>query len=425
MEEIEAARNRCQRVIENVQRLPRRTTISDSCCRTLLKLAFSELHFLSRFHPPPSLPLSVNIGHLEAVVHLLEQPFVTAVSRVCKPIPIKTNTKNVHVDIVCIVNKNPVWIIVSDRNPVYLSWNGCIKSRIERILATARSSKIMKPSSILLFFSRGLPDFVFEKIKNEFGAFQVRLEFDFHCEELEGDWINVLQRPYQDSIFLEIKVEDRSIRESVVDADSVDSVGPVVEEGDAKSNLEDNSTFCCLISGMKSDGDVINFDTTALIALVSGISNGCTDKLLATPEIQLRQRFKGNFEFVIAQVLSEIKNPIHAELAGVICGKKGIICESVLAEFKELILLCGGPKEKLRADKILKHLMFVPDSPSERMMCLPTTRKLALKNKVVFGTGDNWHAPTLTANTAFLRAVSQTGMSLLTIEHRPRALTGD
>lgn len=66
----------------------------------------------------------------------------------------------------------------------------------------------------------------------------------------------------------------------------------------------------------------------------------------------------------------------------------------------------------------------VPDSPSMRLMDLPTTRKLALKNKIVFGTGDHWRAPTLTANMGFVRAVSQTSMSLLTIEHRPRALIG-
>ncbi|CAB4281817.1 unnamed protein product [Prunus armeniaca] len=65
----------------------------------------------------------------------------------------------------------------------------------------------------------------------------------------------------------------------------------------------------------------------------------------------------------------------------------------------------------------------VPNSPSERMMNLPTTRKLALKNKVIFGTSDYWCAPTVTANMAFVRAISQTGMSLFTIEHRPRALT--
>lgn len=48
-----------------------------------------------------------------------------------------------------------------------------------------------------------------------------------------------------------------------------------------------------------------------------------------------------------------------------------------------------------------------------------------MKNKIVFGTGDYWQAPTLTANMAFVRAISQTGMSLFAIGHRPRALTGD
>lgn len=81
--------------------------------------------------------------------------------------------------------------------------------------------------------------------------------------------------------------------------------------------------------------------------------------------------------------------------------------------------------ETFFTDKLGDHPRVVPDTPSERMIGLPTTRKLALKNKVVFGTGDHWCAPTLTANMAFFRAVSQTGMSLSTIEHRPRALTGD
>lgn len=234
---------------------------------------------------------------------------MTAVSRVCKPISVSLSSSSskaftVHVDVVCTVNKNPVWIIASHRNPKYLSWDLYSKSRIERLLGAARSAQISRPSSILLFFSRGLGDFFLEKICDEFGAFEV----DF-CEELEGDWINVLQTPYKDSLFLEIKVDKNSecgsIQESVVD-----SVGLELQEQEeqTKVNLDDDG-FCSLISRIKiwslkakPDGDLINFDTTALIALVSGISNGCSEKLLATPEIELRQRFKGNVEFVIAQV---------------------------------------------------------------------------------------------------------------------------
>lgn len=54
--------------------------------------------------------------------------------------------------------------------------------------------------------------------------------------------------------------------------------------------------------------------------------------------------------------MSEIQNPILVELGCTISGKQGIICESVHSEFKELVLMCGGPNEKLRASHLLKYL---------------------------------------------------------------------
>ncbi|CAI9780466.1 unnamed protein product [Fraxinus pennsylvanica] len=122
---------------------------------------------------------------------------------------------------------------------------------------------------------------------------------------------------------------------------------------------------------------------------------------------------------------SEIQNQIHEELAGVISGKIRIICEIVHSEFEELISMCRGPNEISRDDHFLKILKVVPGCPSTRLMSLPSTRKLALKNMVVFGTGDYWHALNITANMAFVRAVSQTGMPLFVIEHRLRVLIGD
>ncbi|KAK3213318.1 hypothetical protein Dsin_018024 [Dipteronia sinensis] len=94
----------------------------------------------------------------------------------------------------------------------------------------------------------------------------------------------------------------------------------------------------------------------------------------------------GSWKGIICEsVLSEFKESVA------MCGEIGIICESVLSGFKESVAMCGRPNEKLRAGQLLKHL-----NPCEHM-----TGKLALKNKVVFGTGDRWHAPTLTANMAF------------------------
>ncbi|XP_057968984.1 uncharacterized protein LOC131158261 [Malania oleifera] len=462
---VEEAKTRCRRVMDRIERLPYSTNITPSSKRTLLRLANSELSFLSSSSSssssspnPPSFPICANIGHLEAVVHILEQSFVTGVSRVCKPLPINSHSpaiaseqnrakEGVYVDIVCTLNGNPVWFVVSDRNPKYISWDGSrgndkgLRLRIHQVFAAASvSSLVLKPSSLILFFAKGLDDSVCKKLQDEFGAFECQMGFsNFDCdfsEDLEGDWIHVLGRSYQEARVLEIKVDciDQNAVTRRVESHLLEEAsGP--ELWGERTVIDLGGSFCSLISGMKfssftvegfsrEDG-IINFDTTALIALVSGISNGGTGKLLATPESELRRRFKGNFEFVIAQVSSEIQNPIHAELHGKIFGRKCIICESVHSEFKELVLMCGGSNEKVRADWLLECLIVVPDSPSTRIMSLPTTRKLALKNKVVFGTGDYWHAPTLTANMAFVRAVSQTGLSLFTIEHRPRALTGD
>ncbi|CAJ2667073.1 unnamed protein product [Trifolium pratense] len=499
MEKVEVAKQRCRFVIDAIHQLPSSSNITHSCKRTLLKLAHSELTFLSR--PSSSTPLSVNIGHLEAVIHILQQPFISGVSRVCKSIPLSppvsreerhgSSLKDIHVDVVCILNGKPVWIIVSDRNPKYISWNTCHKSkglklRIQQVLAAAKSSLTLQPSSVIIFFANGIASHVDDKLRDEFGASEIHLEFSVFSsnmlEETEGDWINVISRSYRDACVLEINlVDDKDVVPNSgcnVEGSTVDSsqVEVSVEKAETRLlSLEENAinvgsfqlersidkaetrpqlsqedietklggTFCSVITGMKlssmddknsestesrnllAGSDLVNFDTTALIAFVSGISNGGTEKLLATPESELRRRFKGNFDFVIGQIMSELQNPIHMEFGKVLCGKHGIICESVLSEFKELVLMCGGPNEKLRANKLINCLRVVPDTPSERMMGLPTTRKLALKNKIVFGTGDHYHAPTLTANMAFVRAVSQTGMSLSSIEHRPRALTGD
>ncbi|MBA0737531.1 hypothetical protein Gogos_010989, partial [Gossypium gossypioides] len=402
----------------------------------------------------------VNLGHLEAIVYILQQPFITAVSRVCKPLPLSFSSKHktlsaaaslnsIHVHIVCNLNKNPVWVIVSDRNPNYITWHSNnktkgLKSRIQQVLDAAKSTNTLRPYSIILFFSNGLTIFNHQKLKDEFGASKLALEFsdsDFDfAEETEGEWVHVIPGMYKEACVLEIKVDH--VVNNVISSehevkDSFLNVFPPEHQGEnVNPNLGSSNSFSALLSQMKKvestkmedfshDDDFINFDTTALIAIVSGISNGCAEELLNKPEVELRHRFKGNYDFVIAQAMSELQYPIHANLSAAVSGKRGIICESVLSEFKELVLMCGGANEKHRADQLLKCLLVVRDSPSERLIGLPTTRKLALKNKIVFGTGDYWRAPTLTANMAFVRAVAQTGMSLFTIEHSPRALTGN
>lgn len=45
------------------------------------------------------------------------------------------------------------------------------------------------------------------------------------------------------------------------------------------------------------------------------------------------------------------------EFDRIVRGKNSLICdESVLMEFKELVSMCGGPNEKLRADWLINCL---------------------------------------------------------------------
>lgn len=57
--------------------------------------------------------------------------------------------------------------------------------------------------------------------------------------------------------------------------------------------------------------------------------------------------------------MSEIQKPILVELSSLLSAKRGIICQSVHSEFKELVAMCGGPNEKSRANHLLKHIMWV------------------------------------------------------------------
>ncbi|XP_018453968.1 uncharacterized protein LOC108825124 isoform X2 [Raphanus sativus] len=366
--EIETAKKRCESVINTINHLPSSssTPIIPSCLTTLLKLASSELSFLSSSlasppHPPPP-PLSVNIGHIESVLWILRRPSITAVSRVCKPLPI---ANSVHVDLVCTLGKAPVWIVVSDRNPNYIYWseNKGLKSRIETVLAAARSTTALKPASLILFFANGLPLPVYEKLKEQFGAkdfdFGSDSGFDF-CEE--GEWVNVVRtRSYKEALSVEIEIID-----GCHDSLAFDEHVVVAEAEVAEVVSEKDDAFSSVLSSMRLKGEdfLVNFDTTALVALVSGIANGCAERLLEMDESVLEERFKGNTVFVIAQARSEVENSVLDRMRDVLSGKRGIVCESVVSEFNELVSMYAGHSEKQRAEQLLKRLIACDGTPN-------------------------------------------------------------
>ncbi|XP_058090240.1 uncharacterized protein LOC131236804 isoform X2 [Magnolia sinica] len=386
---VEFAKNRCRSVIDRIQALPP-SKITDSCKRTLIKLADSELKFLSRLSLPHDFSgsISVNVGYLESVVHVLQQPFISGVSRVCKPIPLSSphgrkcdsRSKGIHVDIVCTVDGNPFWFIISDRNPKYITWLGShrhkgLRTRVEHVLVAACSALTLKPLSVVLFFSNGINEIVAQKLQDEFGASEFQAEFSLPDSsiftELEEEWVYVTVRGKPSAFQLNIDCIEKS--ELSLDHGMKDPVmgAANLEPTENHEGFISTDAFSSLISTMRSNfmgvvaakpeaisgENLINFDTTALVALVSGISNGGAERLLTATESEMRKLFKNNVKFVMAQVMSELQNPILGELSGVLSCKRGVICESVLLEFKELVSMYAGPNEKSRADRLLKQLI--------------------------------------------------------------------
>ncbi|RWV79398.1 hypothetical protein GW17_00059474 [Ensete ventricosum] len=319
--QIREAESRCLAVRHRLLRsgLPPSSYIS------LLRLLDAELRSLSRLASSSlSLPLSSNVGYLESIARLLFHPSVRCVSRVSRPVPADAKDHPIHVDLVCTLHRRPAWFVVSDRNPVYLSWLGPkgLRARVERVIAAAHSAGALKPASVLFVFSRGVRDHVSDNLVDEFGAVEVGLLNDEEdvFEELEDGWIGVRWSGSSNSRVFEIKIaldDGRDAFHSLVGVDEREEVG----------GLDDG--FGSLVSRIDVDSaDVVNFDTTALIAMVSGISNGGCERLMKAQEAEMRARFKSNYEFVMAQVTSELEHPILPELSVAIAGKKGIICEN-------------------------------------------------------------------------------------------------
>ncbi|XP_077251838.1 uncharacterized protein LOC143891071, partial [Tasmannia lanceolata] len=270
--------------------------------------------------------------------------------------------------------------------------NKGLRAHVEQVLAGA-SAQSLKPLLVILFFSIGVDDVVSQKLGDEFGAIEFGTEFcvpdSLIFTKLEGEWVYVVANSNDTSRVcggaraFQLKVDIVENTDLHSDQSIEGQITGAAELPENPVGLVSSNMFCSLISGMNfafvdiatakpeamSGEAMVNFDTTALVALISGISNGGAERLLTTSESEMRDCFKNNFEFVMAQVMSELQNPILTVLQGVISGKQ--------------------------------------DNPSERMMGLPTTRKIAVKNKIIFGTGDYWCAPALTANMGFARAIPE------------------
>lgn len=172
-----------------------------------------------------------------------------------------------------------------------------------------------------------------------------------------------------------------------------------------------------LKSEAKSQGDDhvshitrVNLDITTLITLVSAVSHGQCHFVF--PE-----------KILTMQAAEERESPVLPRLHKFIEGKKLYSCQTAVSDFQTILTTLGGKSERARAKELLSRVEIVPDQPSERSRSLPVTGKLKKRSKIIFGTGDYLQAITMTANSGYVRAAENHGVSFAVFLHASRALT--
>lgn len=84
----------------------------------------------------------------------------------------------------------------------------------------------------------------------------------------------------------------------------------------------------------------------------------------------------------------------------------------------------AGPEETARTKRFLDKVEVIPDNPWQRAIALKETKKVGANDKIIFGTGNNIHAPTITSDAKFLRGAEAQRVKFDAIVHDPVPLTG-
>lgn len=171
------------------------------------------------------------------------------------------------------------------------------------------------------------------------------------------------------------------------------------------NNESDNASA---VDGLRQP--CVNLDVTALVALVSNVSNG-----------HCNYTFKD--ATLTQQAVEERTSPVLPGIQSFIADKRVYVCRTALTQFRSIIDLLGGPSERQRATLLLDTVSVVDDQPSVRSHQLKLSRRISGRAWTIFATGDHLKAVTVTANKSFVRAAAQTGFEFVTYLHQARALT--
>lgn len=129
-------------------------------------------------------------------------------------------------------------------------------------------------------------------------------EADHDSEEEEG-WVSVSFHPNEDMrSFRAFEIDVVECGDEMLSSPLPPPPPPLPEMEVKEGSL--GGEFSVFVGKMNMGSrEMVNLDTTALVAIVSGISNGGVGKLMSIPEAETRARFKCNYKFVMDQVVSQ------------------------------------------------------------------------------------------------------------------------
>ncbi|KAK3926793.1 UPF0415 protein C7orf25-like protein [Frankliniella fusca] len=365
-------------------------------CQKLIKRLQQETNFLRKVLHKNDIKVEhvkcTNLGHLEAVVNCVLE-HCDGCMGILETLELRTtsdDSKRVCVDV--IADQGQTWIKVVARNPKALSLLSAGEGEYGQRTITDQAKEFVACASQHPFhFKIPKVAFVFASgielpLANALQKLGV---------EVRGDIVeNETCLPSEDSEFNDESNSDQDCENSCV----VDN-----RKYSIHNEINDNSSF-------RSE-EKLNLDVTAMIAYVSSLTNGGCHFIFKEP--LLTQQAEWERERPAKPLLDEAFN-----------GRRLFCCSTAHRDFLSIIATLGGPAEKKRAESLLQRICVVPDQPSKRTeQYLKECGKVKSRSKIIFGTGDELQAITVTANEGFVRAAKSQGLSYAVLVHESRALS--
>ena len=272
-----------------------------------------------------------------------------------------------HVDLMCTLFGEAVWVVVVNSSVHSRLWldrgkRKGLQTRIRTLLHVASLAKVAQPSALVLVVRDGLDRSMEQQAKDEFSAVLVsrdgsKSQLEDHLspnttwnfQEVEdGDWVKIdvssnlkqwtsywirMTSLGQTSTTLHSSSHDSTWDLASKHVLAVNSHQEVANEGTSGSvELTSNIFVHSFWSSLKSlqgryeaydelrrQGRIVNLDTTALVALVSELTNGGAEQLVRMSSDEMERRFPKMAKFVYEQVGSTCKSSLFATLQRCFC----------------------------------------------------------------------------------------------------------